>query len=78
MHAVVPFGGITITPAIRDYQPLSGTSFSSIRVWITSAGTNVTLSSIWHDEKTHMVLHFKKEKQNLRGDYRRDHPTMVF
>ena len=78
MHAVVPFGGITITPAIRDYQPLSGSSMSSIRVWITSAGTNISLSSALHEEKTHVVLHFKKEKQNLRGDYRREHPTMVF
>ena len=79
MHAVVPFGGVTITPAVRDYQPLrSVASLSSIRVWIVSAGTNITLSSALHTEKTHVVLHFKKEEQNVRGDYRRDHPTMVF
>ena len=80
-HAAVPFGGITITPSIRDYRPLAKGSYSSIRVWISNAGSSTPLrisNRLYTDDKTHMVLHFKKEKQNLRGDYRRDHPTMVF
>ena len=81
LHAAVPFGGITLVPSIRDYRPLAKDSYSSIRLWVSNPGS---LSSIGHnhklltDDKTHVVLHFKKEKQNLRGDYRRDHPTMVF
>ena len=80
LHAAVPFGGITIIPTIRDYKPLAKGTYSSIRLWISDAGstTPIRRNNLWHTEKTHVVLHFKKEKQNLRGDYRRDHPTMVF
>ena len=81
MHAAVPFRGITITPHVRDYRPLAKGSYSSIRVWVSEPGNNtpINLSNrLLGDDKTHVVLHFKKEKQNLRGDYRREHPTMVF
>ena len=80
LHAVVPFGGVTIIPPIRDYRPLAKGSYSSIRLWISDAGktTPISLNNAWHTDKTHVVLHFKKENLNLRGDYRREHPTMVF
>ena len=78
LHGVVGYKGVTITPSVRDYKPLLKSSVSSIRVWISPAGSSTPVSSSLHDEKTHVVLHFKKEKQNLRGDYRREHPTMVF
>ena len=80
MHVSIPFGGLTLTPAIRDYKPLSDTSFSSLRVWVTAQGQTSqtgTPSSVL-GLRSNYILHFKKEKQNLRGDYRREHPTMVF
>lgn len=81
LHAAVPFGGITIIPPIRDYRPLAKGSYSSIQLWISNAGSSSSLPHIHKlltDDKTHVVLHFKKTEQNLRGDYRREHPTMVF
>ena len=81
LHAAVPFGGITIVPAIRDYRPLAKGAYSSIRLWVSDPGSTSprrVASKLLTDDKTHVVLHFKKEKQNLRGDYRREHPTMVF
>ena len=77
LHGVVGYKGVTITPPIRDYKPLLKSSVSSIRVWISEAGKSSTPSGL-HSEKTHVVLHLKKKKENLRGDYRREHPTMVF
>lgn len=77
LHANVPFGGITITPPVRNYLSVASSSLSSIRVWITVAGTSTTLSSGLHQEKTHVVLHFRKKETNTMGAYRRDHPTMV-
>ena len=81
MHAAVPFRGITITPSVRDYRPLAKESYNSIRLWVSEPGKNTPISvpnRLLGDDKTHVVLHFKKVKQNLRGDYHRDHPTMVF
>ena len=81
IHVAVPFGGITIVPAIRDYKPLAKGSYDYIRTYMKLPGSSSTLREnrrLPTDDKTHVVLHFKKEKQNLRGDYRREHPTMVF
>ena len=81
IHVAVPFGGTTVVPAIRDYKPLAKGSFDYIRTYMKLPGSSTTLDESTRlptDDKTHVVLHFKKEKQNLRGDYRREHPTMVF